>query len=104
MRNFYITYRENEKLSPLVAEISWARNFAVLMFAARGYLEPELKEMFFALDLTESDVFGVRRAKWAMAANGSPTLAFTPDNETDDYAMATRASTGRVREHPGWRS
>lgn len=58
-------------------------------FDDRDYLNPELKDMFFALDLIESYGSGIRRAKRAMAANGSPALVFTPDNETDDYTMAT---------------
>ena len=58
-------------------------------FDDRNYLNPELKDMFFALDLIESYGSGIRRAKRAMAANGSPALVFTPDNDTDDYTMAT---------------
>ncbi|WP_165047203.1 MULTISPECIES: hypothetical protein [unclassified Adlercreutzia] len=57
-------------------------------FDSRGYLSPEIRDMFFALDLVESYGSGIRRAKRAMAANGSPPLVFTPDNETDDYTMA----------------
>lgn len=44
--------------------------------------------MFFALDLIESYGSGIRRAKDALAANGSPDLKFLPDNEADDYTMA----------------
>ncbi|MEM8640384.1 MAG: PDDEXK nuclease domain-containing protein [Cyanobacteria bacterium P01_G01_bin.54] len=29
MRNFYLTYRENEKLQPLVAEIGWTHNLVI---------------------------------------------------------------------------
>lgn len=50
---------------------------------------PELKEMFFALDLIESYGSGIRRAKNAMEENGSPALVFEPSNDTDDYTMVT---------------
>lgn len=30
MRNFYITYKENEKLAPLVREISWTKNVIIM--------------------------------------------------------------------------
>ncbi len=58
-------------------------------FDGRAYLNPQLKDMFYALDLIESYGSGIRRAKRAMAANGSPALVFTPDNDVDDYTMAT---------------
>ena len=57
-------------------------------FDDRKYLNPELRDMFFSLNLVESYGSGIRRAKRAMAANGSPALVFVPDNETDDYTMA----------------
>lgn len=57
-------------------------------FDDREYLNPELRDMFFALNLVESYGSGIRRAKRAMATNGSPALVFVPDNETDDYTMA----------------
>ena len=58
-------------------------------FRERNYLNPELKEMFFALDLIESYGSGIRRAKNAMESNHSPALLFEPSNETDDYTMVT---------------
>ena len=57
-------------------------------FDDRQYLNPELKEMFFALDLIESYGSGIRRAKEALIENHSPELQFLPDNDTDDYTMA----------------
>ncbi|MFM6472521.1 MAG: DUF1016 N-terminal domain-containing protein, partial [Dolichospermum sp.] len=30
MRNFYVTYSQNEKLQPLVAEIGWTHNIVIL--------------------------------------------------------------------------
>ena len=57
-------------------------------FDDRQYLNPELKEMFFALDLIESYGSGIRRAKDALKENHSPELQFLPDNDTDDYTMA----------------
>lgn len=30
MRNFYVTYQENSKLQPMVAEISWTKNLVIL--------------------------------------------------------------------------
>lgn len=58
-------------------------------FIDRKYLNPEIKEMFFALDLIESYGSGIRRAKDAMSENGSPQLVFGPDNDVDDYTMVT---------------
>ena len=40
MRNFYITYRENSNLAPLVREISWTKNIAI-MEKCREKLERE---------------------------------------------------------------
>lgn len=51
-------------------------------------MNPELKEMFFALKLIESYGSGIRRAKDALALNKSPELKFLPDNDYDDYTMA----------------
>lgn len=56
-------------------------------FDDRQYLNDELKEMFFKLDLIQSYGSGVRRAKKAMADNGSPDLVWSPNNETDDYTQ-----------------
>lgn len=30
MRNFYLTYRDSEKLAPLVREISWSNNIIIM--------------------------------------------------------------------------
>ena len=54
----------------------------------RQYVNDELKDMFFKLDLIQSYGSGIRRAKNAMAANGSPKLVFTPNNDLDDYTLA----------------
>ena len=58
-------------------------------FDGRGYVNPELKDMFFALGLIESFGSGVRRAKHAMRDNGSPALVYEPANDADDYTMVT---------------
>ncbi len=58
-------------------------------FRDREYLNPEIKEMFFALGLIQSYGSGIRRAKHAMADNGNPPLMFEPLNDSDDYTMAT---------------
>lgn len=57
-------------------------------FDDRQYLNEELKDMFFSLDLIESYGSGIRRAKDAMERNHSPELKFLPDNDVDDYTMA----------------
>ena len=57
-------------------------------FDDRQYLNEELKDMFFSLDLIESYGSGIRRAKDAMELNHSPCLKFLPDNDIDDYTMA----------------
>ncbi len=58
-------------------------------FRDREYLNPEIKEMFFALGLIQSYGSGIRRAKHAMADNGNPPLLFEPLNDVDDYTMVT---------------
>ncbi len=57
-------------------------------FDKRQYLNRELKEMFFSLNLIESYGSGIRRAKDALIKNGSPKLKFYPDNEKDNYTNA----------------
>ena len=57
-------------------------------FDRRQYLNKELKDMFFALNLIESYGSGIRRAKDALLENGSPELNFYPDNEDDNYTNA----------------
>lgn len=54
-------------------------------FDRRQYLNKELKDMFFSLNLIESYGSGIRRAKDALLENGSPELKFYPDNEEDNY-------------------
>jgi predicted HTH transcriptional regulator len=44
------------------------------VFTDRQYVNEELKEMFFKLDLIQSYGSGVRRAKKAMEDNKSPKL------------------------------
>ena len=58
-------------------------------FKDRNYLNDELKEMFFKLDLIQSYGSGIRRAKNALRHNKSPELVFEPDNDTDDYTAVT---------------
>ena len=58
-----------------------------VVFDNRHYLNDELKEMFFRLNLIQSYGSGIRRAKKAMADNGSPKLVYSPDNDTDDYTQ-----------------
>ena len=57
-------------------------------FDRRQYLNKELKDMFFSLNLIESYGSGIRRAKDALFENGSPELKFYPDNEEDNYTNA----------------
>ena len=59
-------------------------------FDDRRYLNKELKEMFFALNLIQSYGSGIRRAKKAMAGNHSPKLVFEPTGEDEkDFTMVT---------------
>ena len=57
-------------------------------FDRRQYLNKELKDMFFALNLIESYGSGIRRAKDALFENNSPEIRFYPDNEEDNYTNA----------------
>ena len=57
-------------------------------FDRRQYLNKELKDMFFSLNLIESYGSGIRRAKEALLENASPGLMFYPDNEVDNYTNA----------------
>ncbi len=58
-------------------------------FKDRKYLNEELKEMFFDLQLIQSYGSGIRRAKNALKQIGSPELVFEPENDTDDYTLVT---------------
>ena len=58
-------------------------------FPDRSYLNPELKDMFFALGLIETYGSGIRRAKESMVRNGNPPLTFKPADEENDYTMVT---------------
>ncbi|WP_373729805.1 ATP-binding protein [Bacteroides heparinolyticus] len=60
-------------------------------FDRRQYLNKELKDMFFSLNLIESYGSGIRRAKDSLAENGSLALKFYPDNEADNYTNAVMA-------------
>lgn len=57
-------------------------------FDKRQYLNKELKDMFFSLDLIESYGSGIRRAKDALDENESPKIIFLPDNDIDNYTNA----------------
>ena len=58
-------------------------------FKDRNYLNNDLKEMFFRLQLIQSYGSGIRRAKNAMDQIGSPDLVFEPENDSDDYTLVT---------------
>lgn len=45
MKQFYETYQENEKLSPLVKEISWTSNLLIMS----GYKTDEAREFYLRL-------------------------------------------------------
>ena len=68
-------------------------------FDDRQYLNEELKDMFFSLDLIESYGSGIRRAKDAMELNHSPILEFLPDNDVDDYTMAVAFALAKLGEN-----
>ena len=70
-------------------------------FDGRGYVNPELKDMFFALGLIESFGSGVRRAKHAMRDNGSPALVYEPANDADNYTMVTASIQPEFLEDGG---
>ncbi|WP_223211640.1 ATP-binding protein [Mycoplasmopsis gallinacea] len=57
-------------------------------FDRRQYLNKEIKDMFFKLNLIEYYGSGIRRAKDALFKNSSPELKFYPDNENDNYTNA----------------
>ena len=67
-------------------------------FKDRNYLNEELKEMFFKLDLIQSYGSGIRRAKNELSRIGSPALVFEPDNDTDDYTAVTAYINGEFAE------
>ena len=60
------------------------------------YLNKELKDMFFSLNLIESYGSGIRRAKYALSENGSPELKFYPDNEEDNYTNAVMGTNSEL--------
>ncbi len=56
-------------------------------FADRQYANPQIKKMFFALDLIESYGSGIRRAKEALEKNNSPKMKFLPEDNELDYTL-----------------
>lgn len=54
-------------------------------FDKRQYVNPQIKDMFYSLNLIESYGSGIRRAKDALLNNGSPELLFLSDNDVDNY-------------------
>ena len=78
-----------------------------VVFDDRHYLNDELKEMFFKLDLIQSYGSGVRRAKKAMEDNKSPKLVYSPDNDTDDYTQVVayiNKEFARIQEEENWQA
>ena len=39
MRNFYVTYQADEKLQPMVAEISWTKNLVIMETVSYTHLD-----------------------------------------------------------------
>lgn len=58
-------------------------------FTNRKYINEEIKNMFFALDLIESYGSGIRRAKKALLDNKSPEMVFLPEHNEFDYTMVS---------------
>ena len=78
-------------------KIEWKRFDGLVWIQAKQvskYLNKELKDMFFSLNLIESYGSGIRRAKDALLENGSPELMFYPDNEMDNYTNAVMEVNG----------
>ena len=44
MRQFYLEYHDNEKLQPLVGEISWSKNLIIFQ-RCKDHLERELEHL-----------------------------------------------------------
>lgn len=57
-------------------------------FDKRQYLNEELKDMFYALNLIESSGSGIRRTKEALEANHSPDIIFLPNDDSGKYTNA----------------
>ena len=70
-----------------------------ITFDNRQYLNPQLKEMFYALNLIESYGSGIRRAKNALKDNGNPELVFYPSNEQDDYTQVIMPINNEYKEY-----
>ena len=59
MRQFYATYRDEPKLSPLVRELSWTHNLLIQSACKR----PEEREFYLRLAVRE---------RWGQARSGTP--------------------------------
>ena len=70
----------NKPLPPVTIEAMNSQRY----FDRREYINKEIKEMFFALNLIETYGSGIRRAKDELEKNGSPELRFYPENENED--------------------
>lgn len=68
-------------------------------FDIREYLNPQIKEMFFALHLIESYGSGIRRAKIALEENGNDAPIFYPNNDNDDYTQVIMNINKEYKEY-----
>ncbi len=68
-------------------------------FDIRSYLNPQIKDMFYALHLIESYGSGIRRAKNALIDNGNELPQFFPNNEHDDYTQVIMYINQEYKEY-----
>lgn len=68
-------------------------------FDIRLYLNLQIKDMFYKLNLIESYGSGIRRAKTALNENGNDAPLFLPDNEIDDYTQVIMYINKEYKEY-----
>jgi len=88
MKQFYETYNENEKLSPLVREITWTNNVLIMMAAKTD------EEREFYLEALDRDV---------KKPNENPSvgviLCAKKDDEVVEYALSRSVSPALIAQY-----
>jgi hypothetical protein len=115
MRQFYETYNGNEKLAPLVREISWtnnllimgrektaeAREFYLLLAAKNRYSKRELARQMDSM-LFERTMISDEKNKLFIARN--PGLSSLRDSYTFEFWTCRRSTRRRNCAVPSWRT
>lgn len=90
MKQFYETYHKNEKLSPLVRELTWTNNLLILSASKSDgerefYINISIKERYSKRELERQIKSGVFERTILANKKLSPTLTFLPQETTNVF-------------------